>query len=168
MRPSWHMIKLIPKQNHWPSRLIDRLLRIISFGKMHTYVSDYATTWGEKIYTPVKWNSLTIQQRNVILAHEQVHVDQYKRFGKVLMTLIYIAPLPIFLAYGRYRIELEAFKATANAMLREYGPGILEGEGFANWTAEQLGGPSYIWAWPFKKSIKKKMMAYLAELLNKS
>jgi len=78
----------------------------------------FATTLGHSIYIPSAWTS---EQVRSVLVHECRHIKQFRMFGWLfgmgwwapagipLFLLFYAAvPLPIGLAWIRYRLELDA------------------------------------------------------------
>lgn len=120
IRYNMAIVKL--KKDVWHQRLLSYIL------------PDYAhavTTIGNTIYVPRKEISRSVQ------LHEAVHLMQYDRLGILKMALLYLcSPLPIFLCYGRFLIEREAYIVQIS-----YG-----------WTpqrcAEEICSSLYFWPWP--------------------
>jgi hypothetical protein len=137
-------------------KFIGKLLAILSFGKMETFYENFTTTIGRGIYYPAGWRIENADSGDYeILRHEAVHVRQYLKLGMgnvylgiLVMGLLYIfVPLPIGLAWCRYRLErvayLESCKACIDLGLK---PSI-------DYYVKLLSGPSYLWTWPFPSKI---------------
>ena len=70
-----------------------------------------ASTVGKHIYMPDGWDYATtpLYQTYVTLKHEAEHLHFFTRFGLVFGLILYLfLPLPVFFAYGRYRMERRA------------------------------------------------------------
>ena len=126
----------------------------------------YAITLGTKIYVKPKWEDAPWQTKYATLRHERVHMHQQRamgcgsiKLGLVLFAILYILfPLPIFLAYFRWRWERVAYVESMRAWqeLGDYDLGD-NAESHAN----SVAGKGYGWAWPrplvtryFKKQAK--------------
>ena len=60
--------------------------------------------------------------RYILLRHERVHLRQRARMGDVAMAFVYLVPiLPLGLAWGRARIEWEAYVETIRATAQVHG-----------------------------------------------
>ena len=106
-------IRIVPKRDAPLQRAIDRFLRVLTFGGQSTYLTQYVTTLGHTIFVPESWPQWPPGRRWEVLRHEAVHVAQFERFGWIGMTLLYVfLPLPMVLAYGRARLEWEAYRET--------------------------------------------------------
>ena len=132
------------KYRPWLWKAMDRALRIVSFGKITTFMQR-TTTLGKVIAFPAgtdfedpsAWELLTLKHEG------SGHVSQFARFGIVGMALLYLlVPLPIGLAYFRYRFEREAFVHEIN-YAHSHGLKI-DVVSIVN----SLSGPGYFWAWP--------------------
>jgi len=92
-----------------------RLMRVIS--KLPFIPKNFmTTTWttiGNTIYAPTYVNKDLRDcavHFEATLRHEKVHVRQYSRYTIPGFLFIYLLlPVPIFLAYGRWRFEREAY-----------------------------------------------------------
>ena len=70
------------------------------------------------------------------------------------MTFLYLVPFfPLFLAYGRARLEWEAYIETLRATAEVYGPD--EAEGLRVQIKQRFVGPEYGWMWPFPRAIDR-------------
>ena len=93
------------------------------------------TTVGETIYHP--HTELGAKVPYQVLEHEKVHVAQYRRLSVPLFLFLYLLmPLPIGLAYFRWRLEREAYLLEIN----EHGRGIED--------VVQTLWHGYGWPWP--------------------
>ena len=68
------------------------------------------------LYVPDRWEETDESTRLVTLCHERVHLRQRRRYGDIVMTFLYLVPFfPLGLAYGRARLEWEAYTETLRA-----------------------------------------------------
>ena len=68
----------------------------------------YWTTVGETVYYPTTVQDPTVHIK--VLEHEQIHIDQYKKYTTPLFLSLYLLlPLPILLSYFRWKFEREAY-----------------------------------------------------------
>ncbi len=133
----------------------------ITLGKQGRF-RDYVTTIGPWIAVPVAWpepEGWTVWHRSTIV-HELWHVRTFRAvgFGSAVLGILPLGlaylfiPLPIGLAWCRYALEREAFA-------RGYEVLIAERASTAGWLIEravdELCGPSYGWAWPFRAGVRR-------------
>jgi hypothetical protein len=133
-------------------RAIGRFLHAITFGAQSTYTTRYFTAMFGNLYVPDTWDAMGDADRYVLLRHERVHLRQRRRMSDVGMAIIYLIPFfPLFLAYGRARIEWEAYEETLRATAEVKGLAAaraLKGEILRRYT-----GGDYGWMWPFPKAV---------------
>jgi hypothetical protein len=145
-------VRLVSKGQDPLQRAIDRLLRLVSLGRMDRYLSSYVTTIGRTIYVPDHWERWPEESRVDILRHELVHVAQFARYGLVPMAIAYLLlPLPLGLAWARMRLEREAYEETLRCAYARGGrPAVeaLRGE-----ITRRFTGPDYLWMWPWPGSV---------------
>lgn len=99
-----------------------------------------------------------------MLRHESIHMAQFKRLSMPLMALIYVLlPLPLGLAYGRARFELDGYRETMRAWF-EIRPGYVRSESFRLWWVSQFTTSKYLWMWPFRKTVTRWYFETLQEL----
>ena len=143
-----------PKRNDALQRLIHHLLRVITLGGQRVYLTGYYTAMFGKLWVPESWTTLGDLDRYVLLRHERVHLRQRARLGDVGMTFLYLVPFfPLFLAYGRARLEWEAYTETLRATAAVYGTDAA----FAlrsRIVGRFLGG-DYGWMWPFPRQVNR-------------
>ena len=107
------------------------LLRIASYAL--PALSTATVTLGKHIYTPTG-----APPSEATFAHEMVHVGQWKRYGHVLFALMYACwPLPIGFAWGRWRLEREAYLVE----IVSYGRSVES-------CVDALDSSLYWWPWP--------------------
>jgi hypothetical protein len=88
------------------SQAIDLALKLLTLGGQRAYLTHYHTVIGDTLYLPARWDETSAADKMITLRHERVHLRQRRRYGLPLMSLLYLLfPLPLFLAYGRARIE---------------------------------------------------------------
>jgi len=139
-------------------KIIDKFLKVITFGKMNQFLTHYTTTLGRTIYRPVGWTMDNITGFDyALLCHDIKHVKQQEdlggdwfAFGSFLFAILYLfVPFPIGLAYFRYKYEREAYRISWYSSLEV---GITPD---LDYYIERMTGAPYVWAWPFKRSVEK-------------
>ena len=156
---------VLTTKDAWPWKVIAYGLAIFSLWRFppRRFLEDFATTIGPIQAYGRAWPRL--DRRTVV--HEGRHTLQFLFFGwfvpvlgwlhrrvrvwcgLLLMGLLYVLiPLPIGLAYGRYRLELDADAYSWRRALEE---GWLDADGVrrrAREFAETVSSAAYLWAWP--------------------
>ena len=156
-------IIILPKAESRFSKLIDWLLRGITFGRQSRFMSEYVTTLGKRIYTPSNWERHPAGDRYLILRHEAVHVRQFKRLTWPGMTILYLLlPLPMGLAGGRAWLEWQAYRETLVATWQLYGPAAAKG--LEDHIAERFTSADYAWMWLPGRQVRRWISSTLAEL----
>lgn len=165
-------VRLVTKEGYWVWRLVGWVLGLFSAEARRRFMQDFATTVGPVVALPDGWSA---RVAGGVLLHELQHVRQFNALGcKIhpwagvpLMGLLYLLlPLPVGLAYFRYRLELDAERARWTVALA-----------LGAWTADKarldaqqfadiVAGGSYAWAWPrrlvrrgFAKAVEKSIKA---------
>lgn len=137
------------------SRAIDVALRIVTLGGQRHYLTKYHTVIGDTLYVPETWDDLSDLDRVILLRHERVHLRQRRRYGGALMAFLYLIPfLPLGLAYGRARIEWEAYTETLRATLELRGVAALKSAELRERIIQRFTGPDYGWMWPFRTTVE--------------
>ena len=104
--------------------------RVGVWGHLDTFSAADARAYARRVdelgfgtlWVPDSWDQMSDDDRYVLLRHERVHLQQRKRMGDVAMAFVYLVPFfPLFLAYGRARIEWEAYIETIRATAEVYG-----------------------------------------------
>jgi hypothetical protein len=135
---------------------IDAFLKVVTLWRMKAFLTGFITTVGYTVYVPAAiWGDPNPFGMLCTLRHERVHMRQRRKYGMVLFTFLYLFfPLPAGLAYFRMKFEREAYTESLMAAA-ELGqsPDVVFGESWRNVVVTSFTGPSYLWAWPFKKAI---------------
>lgn len=157
--------RLVEKRGHRLSIAIDRLLRVLTFGRQNEYLTHYHTVIGNTLYTPYSWDTTPDVERVIVLRHERVHLRQRRRYGTLLMSFLYLIPFfPLGLAYGRARLEWEAYRETLKATAELRGIDSARAPGLRERIVERFTGGAYGWMWPFRRQIEHWYDQALAEL----
>lgn len=147
-------LRIVQKRGDRLSTLIDRFLKVVTLGRQSTYLTQYTTVLGRTIFVPFDWERRDPRDRYVTLRHEAVHLRQARRYGLMPMGLLYGLPiLPLGLAYGRARIEWEAYAETFRAVAEVYGPGRARDPALRAHVVRQFTGAAYGWMWPFPRQV---------------
>lgn len=158
--------RIVPKRGDALSRVIDRALRVVTLGGQRHYLTRYHTVIGDTLYVPETWAALPDLDRVILLRHERVHLRQRRRYGGALMTFLYLVPfLPLGLAYGRARIEWEAYTETLRATAELRGRDALQNRELREQIVGRFTGPDYGWMWPFRSIVEGWYDRVVAELL---
>ncbi len=133
---------------------IDKFLRVITAGGQHKFLSGYHTILGSTLYVAPTWTTMGPDERYVLLRHERVHLEQRRRYTSVGMAFLYLVPiLPLGLAYGRARLEWEAYAETLRARAEVWGIEAARDSAFRMQIVERFTGPDYGWMWPFPHTV---------------
>lgn len=156
---------IVYKRNSLFSKVIDVALRLVTLGGQRHYMTRYHTVIGNTLYVPDAWDATDDLDRVITLRHERVHLRQSRRYTAIGMALLYLVPfLPLGLAYGRARIEWEAYAETVRAIAELKGLDSAEDPGLRKHIIAQFVGPSYGWMWPFRSQLERWYDELLAEL----
>lgn len=148
-------LRVVDKVDDGFSKLIDVALKIVTFGGQRFFMTRYVTTIARTLYLPDSWSSRTPESRYVTLRHEAVHLRQFRRFGLIGTTLIYLLPIfPMGLAYGRARLEWEAYAETLRATAEVHGIDAAHDPALHAHIRRQFTSAAYGWMWPFDRIIQ--------------
>jgi hypothetical protein len=148
--------RLVPKAGDRLSILIDRCLRIVTFGRQNRYLTEYFTVLGNTLYLAPVWDDMDDVSRYVLLCHERVHLRQRRRYGQLGMAILYLLPIfPLGLALGRARIEWEAYRETLRATAEVHGLGAVEQPALRIQIIKRFVGADYGWMWPFPRMVTR-------------
>lgn len=148
--------RIVPKAGDRLQRAIDLALRALTLGKQDRYLSEYHTVLGESLYVPETWERLDDVGRTILLRHERVHLRQRKRYGAALMTFLYLVPFaPLGLAFGRARIEWEAYEETLRATAELCGLDAAKSPALRAEIVARFTGADYGWMWPFPRQVER-------------
>lgn len=165
IREEFPDFRIVAKAGDRLSRWIDRALRLVTFGAQGRYLTEYHTVIGDTLYVPSTWESTADVDRAILLRHERVHLRQRRRYGQILMAFLYLIPfLPLGLAYGRARLEWEAYAETLRATAELAGLEAARSEALRDRIIGRFTGPDYGWMWPFERQVARWYDAVLQEL----
>jgi hypothetical protein len=165
LRGRFPRLRVVDKRDDGFSRLLDLLVRIVTFGGNSAYMTRYVTTLGQSIYLPTGWSERSDLERVVVLRHEAVHLEQFRRYGKLGMAALYLFPVfPIGLALGRARLEWEAYAETFRATAELLGLEAAEDPGLREHVLTQFVGPAYGYMWPFRRQVARWIDAELERI----
>lgn len=153
LRLEFPKFRIMPKSESILMRAIDLGLKIVTLGRQDKFLTRYATMLGYTLYVPAEWDLRHPRDRVITLRHERVHMRQCRRLTLPVMALVYISFPPIGLAYGRARLEWEAYKETLTAVYELDGETALLDLDMRSRIIGQFTGAAYLWMWPFPKMV---------------
>jgi hypothetical protein len=165
MQREFPRFKVVYKRESPFSKLIHRCLLVVTLGGQRQFLTGYYTVIGDTLYVPDGWDDLDPVDRAILLRHERVHLRQRRRYGSVGMALIYLLPFfPLGLAYGRARLEWEAYRETLRATAELRGLEAAREPALRERIVGRFTGPDYGWMWPFRRRVERWYDETLAEL----
>jgi hypothetical protein len=158
-------LRVVAKATDPFSRAIDRALRVVTLGGQREYIDRYTTVIGTTLYFPTSWNARSDVDRLITLRHEAVHLRQFARLGRPLMSLVYLVPImPMGLAIGRARIEWEAYRETLRATAELRGMDAARDPVLHAHIVRQFTSAAYGFMWPFPRHVQRWIDEAVAEL----
>lgn len=146
---------IVQKKDSTLMKVLDVLLRIITFGQMTTFMTGFLTQVGMKLYVPESWLSRPAYSKAASLRHERVHMRQQVRYGRIRFTLMYLMwPLPAIFAVGRRNIEQEAYAESMRAYAEYFGLHSIEDKGYKDHIIEHFTSAQYFWTFPFRQKLE--------------
>jgi hypothetical protein len=146
--------RIRPKRTSPLQHAIHMALMLVTFGGQRVYLTRYHTVLFGTLWVPDAWKKMSDDDKYVLLRHERIHLRQRARLGDVMMSFLYLIPFfPVFLAYGRARLEWEAYIETLRATAEVYG--VDAAEALRPTLKQRFVGPDYGWMWPFPKTIDR-------------
>jgi hypothetical protein len=153
IRAEFPGFEVIDKRASGLQQAISVALALVTLGGQRRYMTQYHTLLFGKLYVPDAWARMDDDARYVLLRHERVHLRQAARMGNLPMALWYLLPFfPLFLAWGRARIEWEAYEETIRATAEVYG--IERARALEPELVRRYVGPDYGWMWPFPRVVR--------------
>src|SRR6478609_5052598 len=154
MKAEFPTFRIEKKRDSELQKAIHTALVVLTFGGQRVYLTRYYTVLFGTLWVPDSWDTLADKDRYVLLRHERVHLRQRRRMGDVSMAIVYLLPFfPLFFAYGRARIEWEAYEETMRATAEVYGVEAVEG--LRAEIVRRFVGPDYGWMWPFAGQVNR-------------
>jgi hypothetical protein len=148
--------RLIAKRKSALSAAIDRALKLVTLGAQRAYLTHYHTVIGSTLYTPDSWETASEVDRVIVLRHERIHLRQRRRYGLPLLAFLYFIPfLPLGLAYGRARLEWEAYEETLRATAELCGLERAKSPALRDGIVRRFTGGDYGWMWPFRRQVER-------------
>jgi hypothetical protein len=158
-------VRIIAKRDSRFCKLIDRVLRVVTFGKQDRFLTDYTTTLGSRIYVPDVWEQMPFGERYCTLRHELVHVRQFRRLTWPGIALVYVLlPVPAGFAAGRAWLELQAYRESFVAWWQVYGRARATSEMMMQHVVERFTGPDYGWMWVAGGQVRRALQRTLEQL----
>lgn len=165
LKAEFPAFRILRKRGDALSRAIDVALRVVTLGGQRHYLTRYHTVIGDTLYVPETWDEMSDLDRVILLRHERVHLRQRRRYGGALMAFLYLVPfLPLGLAYGRARLEWEAYTETLRATAELLGVDAARSRELREHIVRRFTGPDYGWMWPFRATVEAWYDRALAEL----
>ncbi len=163
IRAEFPSFDVLYKRNSRLQRAIHHALVVVTCGGQRVYLTRYYTVLFGKLWVPDSWDDLPDRDRYILLRHERVHLRQRQRMGDLGMAFVYLVPyFPLFLAWGRARIEWEAYVETLRATAEIYG--VAAAEALRPEIVRRFTGPDYGWMWPFPRAVNAWITTALIEL----
>jgi len=165
LRQEFPAFRIVPKHDNPFSHAIDLALKLVTLGAQRHYLTHYHTVIGYTLYVPPGWTQMSDVARVILLRHERVHLLQRRRYGFVLFAFLYLVPfLPLGLAYGRARLEWEAYRETLRATVELQGVASLADGRLQDEIVRRFVGGDYGWMWPFPGRVRAWIDEALAEI----
>lgn len=162
LRKEFPHFSIRKKRDSALQRAIHVALMVITFGGQRVYITHYHTVLFGVLWVPDAWDAMSDDDKFVLLRHERIHLIQRKRMGDLVMAWVYLVPFfPLFLAYGRARLEWEAYVETIRATAEVYG--IEAAASLRPQIVKRFTGPDYGWMWPFPKQVNRWFDEALAD-----
>jgi hypothetical protein len=159
--------EVVAKRESALQRAIAVALAIVTVGGQRHYMTRYHTVLFGRLYVPDAWASMSDDARYILLRHERVHLRQRRRMGDVGMAFLYLVPfVPLFLAWGRARIEWEAYIETIRATAEVHG--LHAARALEDEIVQRFTGPDYGWMWPFPGAVRRWFAQVIADLASRS
>jgi hypothetical protein len=163
MKVEFPSFRIRKKRGSAFQRSIDVALRVVTLGGQRVYMTKYHTVLFGTLWVPDAWDAMSDDEKYVLLRHERIHLRQRKRMGDVGMTFVYLVPFfPLFFAYGRARIEWEAYVETIRATAEVYG--LDAAAKLRPEIVKRFTGPDYGWMWPFPGAVNRWFDDALADV----
>ncbi len=160
--------RIVEKDTDFLSQSIDIALKIVTLGRQRSYLDGYYTVLGYTLYVPPGWARASPVDRVITLRHERIHLRQRERYGFPLMAFLYLVPFfPLGLAYGRARLEWEAYEETLIATAELAGLDAARSPALRARIVGRFVGPDYGWMWPFPKQVGRWYDAAMVRLERK-
>jgi hypothetical protein len=163
IRREFPTFRVVKKRDRALLRVIDVVLRVVTAGAQREFMTRYHTVLFGILYVPDAWENAPDVARIITLCHERIHLRQRRRYGDVLLAFLYLVPFfPLGLAYGRARIEWEAYAETLRATAQYAGLEAVRSPELRRYVVRQFTSGAYGWMWPFPRTVERWYDAALA------
>lgn len=152
LRKEFPNFKMAQKSESYLMKAIDVFLKVITFWRMHDFMTNSATTVGNTVYLSASWPTRSLYGRCATLRHEAVHMRQRRRYGSFVYAVLYLFWLPAVFAFARRDMERQAYAETMRSYAEYLGIEVLSSPKFRDYIIGQFSAATYIWMWPFRKS----------------
>ncbi len=167
LREEFPAFRIVDKAGNVFSILIDRALRVVTLGAQRHFMTRYHTVIGDTLYVCGAWYTMSDEARVILLRHERVHLRQRRRYGMPLFALLYLVPFfPLGLAYGRAKLEWEAYRETLRATAELRGLAALHDGALRREIVRRFVSGDYGWMWPFSRTIERWFDHAVEEITN--
>ncbi len=168
LRQEFPRFRLVQKRDSRLCLVLHRALFVLTFGRQKSFLNGYHTVLGQTLYVAESFATMPEADRLILLRHERVHLRQARRLGFPLFAFLYLIPfLPMGLAWGRARLEWEAYRETLLATHELLGPRAAADPALRARIVARFTGPDYGWMWPFQRAVASWYDRALAEVLGK-
>jgi len=152
IRDEFPAFRLRNKRESHLQRAIGVALAVLTLGGQRMYITRYHTVIFGTLWVADAWAHMGDDARYVLLRHERIHLRQRRRLGDVRLGLLYLFVFfPVFFAWGRAKIEWEAYVETLRATAELYG--VDAAQRLRPELIRRFTGPDYGWMWPFPSRI---------------
>lgn len=154
------------KSQSWMMKAIDVFLRVITLGRMDTFMTSYFTTIGYTLYVVCgKWDLMGSTSKACLLRHERIHMRQRRKLGWPLFFFLYLFfPLPTLFAYWRMKFEWEAYSETLRAYHEYFGMQYVQNSQLRRTVINHFTSAEYFWMWPWRRGLEKRYDALVETL----
>lgn len=154
---------IVAKRQSWLSRAIHGCLCVLTLGGQRRYLTDFHTVIGRTLFVADSWQTLPDVERVILLLHERVHLRQGRRLTFVGMALVYLLPFfPVGLAYGRARLEWEAYTETLRGTAAF--KGLAAARALRPSIVRRFCSADYGWMWPFPVTVNRWYDRVIAQI----
>lgn len=156
LRDEFPKFVVVDKRQSTLALWIHWALLLLTLGKQDRFIRDYHTVIGDTLMVCEHWGRMPDRDRVILLRHERVHLRQRRRWTFPGMAFIYLLPwFPIGLAYGRARLEWEAYVETLRATAELHGLLAARSPALRDHIIRRFTGPDYVWMWPFPSQLHR-------------
>ena len=156
LRAEFPQFRIVRKDRSPVHTAIHHALRVLTLGRMTSYLDAFQTTLGCTVYVTPDWDDWDDDRRYVTLRHEAVHLRQFRTYSVFGMAVLYVLlPLPMGLAWFRAYFEKAAYAESIRAAAEVWGPAYPRRAEYRRHVIEQFTGASYGWMWPFQGAMDR-------------